>query len=104
MEEIDCERKKREDEASSHLTISSINWLSDSGDADVTLSSDVATVVAFCFQCSYKVGQTVPNLLHPAMEGELCRLEEDPDDQQRRRQVKARGEPLSRGRKLVDGR
>ncbi|MDM0100902.1 hypothetical protein QTI51_26730 [Variovorax sp. J22G73] len=47
----------------SHLTISSINWLSDSGDADVTLSSDVATVVAFCFQCSYKVGQTVPNLL-----------------------------------------
>ena len=71
MEEIDCERKKREDEASSHLTISSINWLSDSGDADVTLSSDVATVVAFCFQCSYKVGQTVPNLLHPAMVNEL---------------------------------
>lgn len=55
----------------SYLTISSINWLSDSEDADVTLSSDVTTVVAFCFQCSYKVGQTVPNLLHPVMVGEL---------------------------------
>ncbi|MCT8173938.1 hypothetical protein [Variovorax sp. CY25R-8] len=55
----------------SHLTILSINWLSDGEDADVTLSSDVATVVAFCFQCSYKVGQTVPNLLHPVMVDEL---------------------------------
>lgn len=31
----------------------------------------MATVVAFCFQCSYKVGQTVPNLLHPVMVSEL---------------------------------
>lgn len=50
-----------------NLTISSIDWFSANEDADVTLASDAGTVVAFCSQCSYTVGQAVPNLLHPVM-------------------------------------
>ncbi|WP_093217453.1 MULTISPECIES: hypothetical protein [unclassified Variovorax] len=55
-----------------HLTIDRIERPSaDDEEADVTLSSEQSTVVAFCHPCAYVAGQLVPNLLRPSGVTEL---------------------------------
>lgn len=48
-----------------HLLITKIELFDPTSEsASVTLESDSGQVVAFCFPCSYEVGDRVPNRLH----------------------------------------
>jgi hypothetical protein len=70
-----------------HLTIDRVDRLSaDDEEADVTLSSEGGTVVAFCHPCAFVVGQLVPNLLRPFGVSELRApyLEDWPSDDKAR--------------------
>lgn len=52
------------------MSVVGIDWIGEDS-ADLTLANGVSTVVAFCHPCSYQLGQTIHDALHPVEVDEL---------------------------------